>query len=140
MYTFIQKQQATFELATITIECRKTNFYLNFENLSAATEELFRKNARNYRFKTCLTPIMMYFVWCQWCTLPLHWCHVWSTLHINTLWQTGCKIQTPFCKVGHPGAPRAKLGPGVSSNIRHLWFCALQNGRGECHNFLRILM
>ena len=49
----------------ITIECRKTNFYLNFENLSAATEDLFRKNARNYRFKTCLTPVVMY----EWCTL-----------------------------------------------------------------------
>ena len=26
---------------------------------------------------------------------------------------------------------RAKRGPGVSSNIRHLWFCVLQNGKGN---------
>ena len=40
----------------------------------------------------------------------------------------------------YAGAPRAKRGPVVSSNIRHLWFCVVQNRRGKWHNFLRILM
>ena len=38
------------------------------------------------------------------------------------------------------GAPRAKRGPGVSSNITHLRFCEQQNGRERCHSFVRILM
>ena len=38
------------------------------------------------------------------------------------------------------GAPRAKRGPGVSSNVRHLRFYVLQNRKGNCHCCLRILM
>ena len=37
-------------------------------------------------------------------------------------------------------ARRAKDGPGVSSNITQLWFCALQNSREKWHNFLWIFM
>ena len=37
-----------------------------------------------------------------------------------------------------PGAPRAKDGPGVSSNIMHLWFCAVKNSGRKWHYFLRI--
>ena len=42
----------------------------------------------------------------------------------------------PFSKSCVRYWPRAKREPGVSSNIRHLRFCVLQNRRGKCHNFL----
>ena len=32
----------------------------------------------------------------------------------------------------------AEGGPGDSSNITHLWFCAVQNRQGKWHTFLRI--
>ena len=43
-----------------------------------------------------------------------------------------------YSQLDGPEAPRTKDGPGVSSNIAQLWFCAVQNSRRNWHNFLRI--
>ena len=68
----------------------------------------------------------------------------------NKMWGPGIDLRIPWKFFSlrpwldhnyiQRGAPRAKRGPGVISNIRHLRFCVLQNTRGKCHSCLRILM
>ena len=40
---------------------------------------------------------------------------------------------------GGSGAPRAERGPGVNSNMTDFRFCKLQNRRGKCRSFVRIM-